>query len=176
MPFIQMKDGSRALSGDVQRRRVLHVRSRRRRGDLGEHAKGKKTQNGFEVPKRKGVSYTFTKAKTILIEMEGGPLRYVEGALHASHGTQVYKCIHGLCFGDEIHRQIHARWRHPSDNDSRTPYCRVSLDQASVFHPTDECAKCHLSSDGRLRCSSIKSSALLCNYLNNLPSLEHIST
>ena len=41
--------------------------------------------NGFEVPKRKGVSYTFTKAKTILIEMEGGPLRYVEGALHASY-------------------------------------------------------------------------------------------
>ena len=49
--------------------------------------------NGFEVQKRKGVSYTFTKAKTILIEMEGGPLRYIEGALHASHGTQVYKCI-----------------------------------------------------------------------------------
>ena len=123
--------------------------------DLGEHAKGKKTQNGFEVPKRKGVCYTFTKAKTILIEMEGGPLRYVEGALHASHGTQVqvHPGAHGL-----IHRQIHSRWRHLSDNESRTPYCRVSLDQASVFHPTDECAKCHLSSEGRLRCSSIKSS------------------
>lgn len=63
--------------------------------DLDSHAKGIKTADGgFKVPKRKGVFYTFTKAKTIEIKMESGPaLLYVEGAMTASHGDRVYKCI-----------------------------------------------------------------------------------
>lgn len=101
MPFIQMKDGSKATyeQGSFQatyKGSVYVMYDPDEAGtsiEIDERVKGEKTRDGFKVPKRKGVFYTFTKAKTIKINMEGGFLSYVEGAMHASHGTQVYKCM-----------------------------------------------------------------------------------